>query len=192
MDDNLIWSAYDRNCLYYSKCKELKTCTNIIYDCCYCHNNALLQPNVIANCGFSPGIEKPNINKKCYIKFGEICSICIEPIITKKSAWLTPCGHTFHRKCLIDNFQYRTIHKMTIGHSNEIPCPVCREGLIWCCVGIDKLDKYNSKNGLDQLENFWHTIDINPYLLCWECDNAVGMKKSCNNCIQYRNTGKFY
>ena len=131
-----------------------------------------------------------DINKKCYIGFGEICSICLEPIITKTSAWLTPCCHVFHRKCLIDNYQFIKIHRMTIEYSNEIPCPVCREGFICCCVGLENLDKYNSKNELDKLENFWSTIDIKPYLLCYKCRKGLGMNKLCIECESYRNTGR--
>lgn len=199
MDDNLVWSAYERNCLYYYKCKDVNTCPSSgVYDDeiddyekdkkCYCHQNSVVYPKVIADCGFSSGI-KPDINKKCYIRFGEICSICTDPIITKSSAWLTPCGHSFHRKCLIENFQYRLNNNMTIEYSNEIPCPICRTGHIWCCVGLENIDRFNNYNGLDKLENFWLSIDLKQYLMCYKCDKGLGMNKSCINCENYRNTG---
>lgn len=189
MDDNQIWSVYERNCLYYSKCKNLKNCPNIHDDNCYCHKNAIVQPDLIAECGFSIYDIKPNINKKCYIGSGELCSICIEPIFTKKSAWLTPCSHVFHRKCLINNYQYRKIHNMMIEFTNEVPCPICRTGLVDCCVGLQTIDKYNSKNGLDTLENFWSNIDYIPYILCYKCEKALGMNKECAICEYYRITG---
>lgn len=192
MDDSSIWSAYERTCLYYSKCKDLTNCSNCHDNNCYCHEYALFRPTLIGDCGFSDENIKPNINKKCYIGFGELCSICVEPIITKTSAWLTPCGHSFHRKCLIENYQYRSINRMTIDHSNQIPCPVCREGHVGCCVGLYALDKYHSKNGLDKLENFWLKIDVAPYLFCYKCRKGLGMSKQCNYCDHYRNTGKFY
>ena len=75
MDDNCIWSAYERNSIYYSKCKDLNKCPNIYDNHCYCHNNALIHPMTIAYCGFSNNI-KPDINKKCYIHFRNICG-CI-------------------------------------------------------------------------------------------------------------------
>ena len=146
MDDTSIWSAYEQNCLYYGKCKDLRTCPNKYNECCYCSRYMDVHPTLIADCGFASDCVIPSVNKKCYIAFGEICPICIEPITTKSSAWLTPCGHAFHKKCLIDNYHYRDIHNMCIQNSNEIPCPVCREGLVCCCVGLDSLDKYNSKN----------------------------------------------
>jgi hypothetical protein len=190
MDDNKIWSVYERNSLFYSKCKDLKTCPNNDNNKCYCHNYALVHPTVIAVCGFCD--TKPSINKKCYIKFGDLCSICIEPILTKSSAWLTPCSHVFHRKCLIRNFQYRTIHEMTISFSNEIPCPVCREGHVDCCVGLDTLGKYiHTENGLDRLENFWQTINLMSYISCYKCDQGLGMNKQCINCENYRKTGEY-
>jgi hypothetical protein len=167
MDDNLIWSAFEIE--RFNKC-------------------LLVSPTKISNCGFLCS-DKPCINKKCYIGFGEMCSICIEPIMLKKDAWLTPCGHQFHRKCLINNHRYRQINSMTIEYSNEIPCPICRTGLVNCCVGIDDMDKYNSKNGLDCLENFWLSIDNASYIICYNCDKGMGMNLSCKECEYYRQTG---
>jgi hypothetical protein len=115
MDDNLIWSAYEGN--------E--------------HNDRPDFPTRIAYCGFTCYDGKPSIKNKCYIRFGELCYICIDPIISKRNAWLTPCGHQFHRKCLINNHRYRQKHNMTLEFSNEIPCPVCRDGLVDCCVGLN-------------------------------------------------------
>lgn len=189
MDDNQIWSPYERNFLYYHKCKDLKTCPNIHDNYCYCCSNAIVHPTIMADCGFLCESIKPNINKKCYIQFGEICSICMEPIKTKTTAWLTPCSHAFHRKCLINNYTFRQTHKMTIPFSNEIPCPVCREGHVGCCIGLETLDKYNSNNGLDKLENFWTTIDLVPYKLCYTCNKGMGMNKICKTCVHYRDTG---
>lgn len=187
MDDNLIWSVYGRSKCYH-KCKDLKLCPNKYNNICYCCNYLSVSPTIIANCGFLCG-EKLSMKKKCYVGFGEICSICLDPIISKSTAWLTPCGHPFHRKCAINNHNYRQMHNMTLECSNSIPCPVCRFGLIECCVGLENLDKYNTKNGLDKLENFWLNINIKPYELCYNCNKGLGMNKSCDNCKSYRNTG---
>jgi len=187
MDDNLIWSEGRTN--YYHTCKDLKTCPHKYDNICYCCNYLSVNPIHIAKCGFSCG-EKPSMKKKCYIGFGEICSICIEPILSKTNAWLTSCGHPFHRKCIIENYIYRQTHHMTIEYSNAIPCPVCRTGLVDCCVGLESLDKYNTNNGLDKLENFWLRMDFaSSYELCYTCNKGLGMNKSCDNCKCYRNTG---
>jgi Ring finger domain len=186
MDDNLIWSAYDR-ISYYHTCKDLTTCPHMVDNICYCRNHLAVSPTRIIGCGFS----KPSLTTKCYIGFGEQCSICLEPIVSKTNAHLTPCGHPFHRKCLIDNYQYREKHNMTLEFSNEIPCPVCRTGLVWCCVGFENLDKYNTENGLDKLENVLLSISIAPYLSCYKCNKGLGMNKSCNICECYRNNGTY-
>lgn len=193
MDDNLVWSVYERDCLYYHKCKNLEICPNIDDNECYCYSKAIVYPKIIGKCGFEcDNLIKPNINIKCYIRFGEICSICLEPILKKSSAWLTPCSHSFHRKCLINNHEFRKRHSMTIENSNEIPCPYCRTGLVDCCVGIYSIDRYNSKYGLDKLENFWLTKDLVTYKSCYKCDKGLGMNKLCLICEQYRITGKYF
>jgi hypothetical protein len=81
MDDNSIWSAYEQT--NYNKCKDLKICPHKYNNYCYCCNYVSVFPIKIADCGFTLH-EKPSIKKKCYIGFGELCSICIEPIISKK------------------------------------------------------------------------------------------------------------
>lgn len=167
MDDNLIWSAY-----HTRKCCE----------------NSPICPTTIASCGFE---SRPEMNQKCYIAFGDTCYICMDPITSKTNAWLTPCGHQFHRKCVITNHVYRQTHGMTLEFSNEIPCPVCREGLVNCCVGIDDLDKYHRpKNKLDVLENFWLSITFAPYVSCYKCDKGMGMTINCDACEKYRKTGR--
>jgi len=169
MDDNLIWSAY---------VKAVETVKSPV-----CKTK-------IASCGFDHPDDIPTVKNKCYIAFGEMCFICMDPIVSKNNAWLTPCGHAFHRKCLITNHQYRQKHNMTLEFSNEIPCPVCREGLVNCCVGLDDMDKYTPENGLDRLENFWSSFDVVSYLSCWRCEKGFGMNILCKPCEKYRNTGE--
>lgn len=188
MDDQSIWTPYERNSYHYHKCADVTICPNKYNEKCCCKSDALVHPTMVADCGYIDA--KPSMKKKCYIGFGEICSICIEPILSKRTAWLTHCGHSFHHKCLIENYQYRYENCMFIDeYSDMVPCPVCREGLVGCCVGFDVLDRYNSSNGLDQLENFWLKMDIMPYQVCWKCNTAVGTNKSCKICISYRVDG---
>ena len=187
MDDNLTWSVYGRT-IYDHKCKDLKICPHKYDNNCYCSNYLSVSPTIIAKCGFFCG-EKLSINKKCYIGFGEICSICLDPIISKTTAWLTPCGHPFHRKCVMKNYNYRQIRNLTLEYTNAIPCPVCRYGLIECCVGLENLNKYNTENGLDKLENFWLRMNDSQYLSCYKCKKGMGLNLSCDICECYRETG---
>ena len=61
--------------------------------------------------------------------------------------------------------------------------------IVDCCIGLDSLDKYNSKNILDKLENFWLSINMIPYIFCYKCNKGLGMNKLCLICKQYRISG---
>ena len=69
---------------------------------------------------------------KHYIKFGEECPICYEPIHSKTSAYLNNCGHSFHREC---------IHKWalaSITSNDDRSCPKCREN-----IGFYEFERYS-------------------------------------------------
>lgn len=53
MDDIIIWSVYERDSLYYHKCKNLEICPNIDDNKCYCYSNTIVYPKIIGKCGFS-------------------------------------------------------------------------------------------------------------------------------------------
>lgn len=201
IDDSSVWWVYERNSNYYHICKDISNCPNTFQrNLCYCHRHALVKPIIIGECGFWCD-DKIGLNHKSYIKWGEICPICTDPIIYKRNAWITPCGHGFHRNCLVDNHRYRQINKMTIEYTNSIPCPMCREGLIECCIGLADINRYgdefeddeddNKKNLLDRLEDFWLNIDRSYYYLCYDCDKGLGMNNSCKTCVNYQKTGNF-
>jgi Ring finger domain len=177
--DDTVWYVWDRNYYYYNKASDENLEEN--------SNRQAVYPCIIGDCGFS----KPTLSKKCYIGFGELCSICIEPIIYRKTAWLTSCGHTFHRNCLKELYYYDKQHIVN-KYTNEIPCPNCREGLVECCMGIYCFERYSDENGLDRLENNYEQIEKQLYQICWKCSRAVGMNKNCNNCLNYRKIGKAY
>lgn len=48
----------------------------------------------------------------------ESCSICLEEL--KNNIYISPCNHTFHKKCIKNYIKYNTDH--------EIPslCPLCK------------------------------------------------------------------
>jgi len=187
MDDS-VWHVYERNCSYYHECKNLNECPNLINNYCRCSNDQTVFPPMIGDCGFV--CERINLKKKCYIAFGETCPICIEPIIYKNTSWITPCGHTFHRKCLLNAWQYYDFNDNIIKYGNTMPCPICREDLVYCCIGAG-LRRYNvnnmfnkeKENELDKLENFWLTRDDTLFLKCRKCKKPYGFDSDCINCL---------
>lgn len=193
MDDHSIWSVYHRNTNYYYTCKDYKTCPSYLEfqkKICYCFQRNPIRPIIIGECGFICD-NKPLLNKRCYIKFGEPCTICLNSIKYKKNAWITPCGHIFHKMCLINYYRHYETNNSIQKYSNEMPCPICREGLVLCCIGEDSIDYYNelNSNGLDRLENFWLTIENRLPELCYKCKKILGFNKKCNKCLNYRKRG---
>lgn len=124
---------------------------------------------------------------KCYIRPGEECPICFEQIKLKKDAYLTGCGHSFHRECLLKTFDTKWKQKLFC----TLKCPMCRSNL-----GFPELLErypYNTPiNHLDQLENFWFTLE---FLLPHFCTNIkpdvhyLGMNKTCKKCKIYVENG---
>ena len=123
------------------------------------------------------------LNTKCYIFQGEECAICLDEIIKKKHAFLTGCGHAFHRDCLFKTFEMKWKSKPF----SSLKCPLCR-----CGLGFpDLLTRYIGDNDLDQLENFWLTKE---YCMPRHCGNIqtshyLGLKKNCDKCLHYRKHG---
>jgi hypothetical protein len=64
-----------------------------------------------------------NLKIKHYLKIGETCSICFDEIMSKKDAYLTDCGHSFHLKCIID-YDYKNSFL-----KNGVFCPICRQDM---------------------------------------------------------------
>jgi hypothetical protein len=126
---------------------------------------------------------KCRLGVRTYIKVGEECSVCLEPMYHKTDAFLTGCGHAFHKKCLSSVFKA----KWEVKPLSTLKCPLCRCGL--GCPELFVRYSYESENPLDKLENFWITKDcLNPDL-CLKGNHYLGMKKSCQTCLHYRATG---
>jgi hypothetical protein len=117
-----------------------------------------------------------NLKIKHYIKFGEECSICYEPIYSKPNAFLTDCGHCFHKTC---------ISKWLISTSLEAGCPICRQD-----IGLFEFSRYASTKGLDGLEEFELNKDIRLPEYCGGYDDGklhiMGIGKNCPDCIKWR------
>lgn len=125
-------------------------------------------------------------NKIGYIKYGDICSICLYPIINIKNAWLTPCRHSYHHICLLNYFYNYSKDDSFVKYSNDVPCPLCRCKLVDCCVTND--DDFENK--IDELEDFWKNIHKKQYITCYKCKNPLGFTKNCDACVLYTKTGE--
>ena len=116
------------------------------------------------------------LKTKHYIKFGEECSICYEPIYSKPNAFLTDCGHCFHKTCMT---------KWLISTSLNGSCPICRQD-----VGLFDFERYSSRKGLDGLEEFELNKDITLPNFCGGYDDdelhITGIDKNCPECIKWR------
>lgn len=181
-----VFCLYERNSKYYYNCSQqgkIEQCKRKYKNECCCYEEQMVIPIAIGD-----QQTKCDFKRKTYIKFGQECPICIEPIIRKQDAYLTPCGHGFHKKCIFDAFEAKWKTKW----ASQFYCPMCR-----CRLGqIDIENRYNysNNNGLDDLENFWTNKD---YRYCYPCTNGYnhneGMKLNCNACLDYRKNGSpFY
>jgi len=186
-----VFYLYERNSRYYHDCK-LKNCIEECQDCwsndCYCHLKQEVRPFTIGD-QYVPC----NLKIKCYIKPGEECPICYEQIFTKKTAFLTNCGHTFHKKCL---FKYIETKWLSTAYLSNARCPMCR-----CCLGHPEFEQryrssyfsYNFKddNELDKLEDFWLTKDFKLPTFCSKNYNHyLGTVQTCFICRCYREKGE--
>ena len=182
--DDIFW-LYERNKRAYCYCNNKSdyipgsnVCNN------YCFENIPVSSLTIGDTDIPC-----NINRKCYIKQGEECSICLENVMTKNTAYLSPCGHTFHKKCIFQAYE----SKMYSKWASVFRCPMCRQR-----INIPELSErynlYNNNNNnihiLDELESFWLHKDTRIPEICNNGYNHyMGLKKTCLQCIDYRNCG---
>ena len=175
--DDIFW-LYERNKNIYSDCiKKNRICNNLIDNKCYCYIDDIVYPITVGDQDV-----KCIFKVKSYIKIGEECPICMEGIFHKINAYITGCGHSFHRKCLSKVFQTKWKTKAY----SVLRCPICRASQGF----PDMFSRYNINSGeLDNLENFWITKDCQMGTFC-NINHYIGMKKNCLRCINYRNTGE--
>ena len=165
-----VFSLYERNSNYYHNCLlQCKPCNNNWDNKCFCYLSSIVKPVVIGDT-----TTKCNIYKKCYIKIGTECPICYEDITNKNNAFLTSCGHAFHKSCISKLNEFTMLYK----------CPVCRRSL----GQYEEFKRYDITNNLDRLENFWLTKDIIPRQICIK-KHILGLNKNCKYCRKYRNEG---
>lgn len=132
---------------------------------------------------------------KCYVKPGDECPICYEEIWTKTSAYITGCGHHYHKKCL---FNYIKSIWLSNSYCHIARCPLCRYSLgypdfikRYRSSYFAPLREYKDNNELDKLEDFWLT---HKYRLPEFCSNGyrhyLGCKSTCFICKNYREKGE--
>lgn len=178
-----IFCLHERNRNHYVECTTKTICGHE----CICYCDQLLLPDTI---GRLESDFSYSLKTKMYINPNEICIICMTKIELKSDAYLTECGHSFHKHCLSNYFQH--IKLMT---NKNLKCPMCRTNLGY----PDFYYKYNlsnkEANGLDMLENIYLPNDINSDML-HICRNNLtlpkhylGMNKHCDRCQLYRKTG---
>ncbi len=187
-DDNILWK-YDR--LYpYHTCKDITMCQTRDWGGvwhpvkgfveeleCFCHRECVLHRHQIADIWVPPF---PEIRQ--YIRIGEECPICYEGIFTQTNAFLTLCGHAFHRLCLMQSHQTASLE---LGRDLFL-CPLCREdqpGIFGEPLRFkDKMANY------EMYSEFYFANE------CSDLDfdtNLVGMNSKCKSCLKYRETGKY-
>jgi hypothetical protein len=199
-----IFYVHERNRLIYYDCEKqgcIDKCPNNLLQVCCCKNYCPVYPDIISN------DYKINHNKtkKIYIKPGEICPICYDPIINKKNAFLTPCGHSFHKTCLN---QTHTSNLLRFGSKNEekMPCPMCRK-TIHVENFYDPLKIFFYKKNPSEfdifdageickntdfcklVDNFWEKGELNSPQICLSRNmgpHFFGMKKNCTQCIIFQ------
>ena len=98
-----------------------------------------------------------NIKVRCYIRPGEECPICIDKIQRKQDAFITCCGHGYHKSCL---FKYLKSKWTSNKYTSVARCPICRSS-----IGHPEFTQryhssyfsynYSHNNELDKLEDFW-------------------------------------
>ena len=141
-------------------------------------DNQIVLPTIIGD------IEVPcHFKRKTYIVPGQECPICMESILRKADAYLTSCGHGFHKKCIFNAFHTK-IEDDCFG---LFQCPMCRSKMGDVCIQ----GKYNVNSNeftiLDELENYWLQKDFTMCVLCnSDYEHYQGMKLECESCIKYR------
>jgi hypothetical protein len=177
-----MFYLYERNSRYYYDCvqqNKIENCEDCWSDDCFCYLKQTVLPFTIGNQNL-----RCSMKTKCYIRPFEECPICYDKIITKSSAFITECGHAFHKKCL---FKYMEIKWLASSYLTTLKCPICRG-----CLGHPKfINRYNatnyiSRNGLDKLEDFWLSYEYKVPVYCSnKYDHYLGMKKNCRCCRSY-------
>lgn len=182
-----VFYLYERNSSWYHNCKNINNIFECKYNisCCECHKDKqLVMPITLGNRDVLC-----DLSRRCYVKPGTECSICFESIERKTDAYLTCCGHAFHKRCIFSAFKQKVQGKWT----SNFGCPLCRRRQGFELYDINRRYYLSHKecNSLDILEDFWQR---NEYMIPELCLNGhnhnLGFKDDCKLCLRYRETGQ--
>lgn len=177
-----VFYLYERNSRYYYNC------LNCLNNECYCRTKQVVFPFTIGD-----QCLPCNYKIRCYIRPSDECPICCDKILTKTTAFITCCGHHFHKKCM---FKYIENKWLSSSYTSPARCPMCR-----CSLGHPEFtqryrDSYfnayhKDDNGLDKLEDFWvsHEYKI-PEFCSNGYDHYLGLDNICFSCKVYREKGE--
>jgi hypothetical protein len=102
-----VFYLYERNSRYYHDCLQqnnIENCNDCWSNECYCYQKQDVLPFTIGD------QDTPcDIKIKCYIRPGDECPICFDKIITKRSAFITNCGHSYHKKMFVKMYGVKMV-----------------------------------------------------------------------------------
>jgi hypothetical protein len=190
-----VFHLYERNKkTAYDNCDaQRRRCPDFNEGGCYCHLNVPVLPITIGD-----DLSNCNFKIKSYINPHEDCPICLEKINKKSDAYLTNCGHAFHKSCLFKTYESQFINHKNITNNGVkwmvFRCPLCRQDLPYpdfYCRYPQWAVILSKKNYLDILEEFWLSKDYSIARLCYKSNNDhyLGMSNSCCYCKEYIKTG---
>lgn len=133
-----------------------------------------------------------NYKIKCYIRPNDECCICYNNIDKKNNAFITNCGHVFHKKCIFNVLKFKWLSSK---YTSVARCPICR-----CSLGHPEfIQRYRSSyfsynyydsNELDKLEDFWLSNEYKlPNFCSSDYKHYLGMHNNCEYCKSYRVNG---
>ncbi len=209
LDD--IFYVHERNRLFYYDCNKQKNIDKCpskkLLGKCICTQNCPVNPNVICeeyDICLKCNPHSHNISKKMYIKMGEECPICFEGIYFRKNAFLTPCGHVFHKTCLHNSHISNLISKIKICEES-LACPICRFNIptehfynpIKYFIYKKRIEEIDTTNNAEiikninfviTLDNLLENLEYNYPALCIFSNNKrhfLGMNKNCAVCLKF-------
>lgn len=185
-----VFYLYERNLNYYHDCNmrnQFANCPSKIGKTCCCGDKQVVLPFTIGN-----QCVPCSLNRKCYVKQCDECPICFEEIIHKSNAFITDCGHNFHKKCLN---KYMNTKWLSSKWTSVVRCPLCRSSLGYpSFVNRYRYNYYDfpsdDDNELDKLEDFWLSFEYKtPYFCGNGYDHYLGLQKDCNYCNKFKENG---